>query len=42
MINLVFLEPTCFSEQDGRQGSVTSGLCWFFKELEAQNKQEGQ
>lgn len=31
MINLVILEPTCFSEQDGRQGSGTSGLCWLFR-----------
>lgn len=31
MINFVILEPTCFSEQDGRQGSVTSGACWFLR-----------
>lgn len=30
MINLVILEPTCFSEQDGRhEGSVSSGACCF-------------
>lgn len=31
MINLVLLEPTCSSGQDGRQGSGTCGVCWFLR-----------